>query len=148
LSEPFLVMNGDLLTTIDYSDMLKFHRDHKKIATIGIAKKTVKIDLGVIELGAGGELQNYIEKPVLNHLVSMGIYVFSPEVLEYVRGAGRIDLPDLILKLSRAGKPVMAYQRDYKWLDIGRPDDYAAATEIFMAERALFLKTSGSEAKK
>jgi NDP-sugar pyrophosphorylase family protein len=104
-----------------------------------LAKKTVKIDLGVIETSGDDELINYVEKPRYDYRVSMGIYVFEPEVLPYINGEGRIDLPDLILRLVREGKKPMAFASDCQWLDIGRFDDYGSALEVFETQRELFL---------
>jgi NDP-sugar pyrophosphorylase family protein len=139
LDETFLVMNGDLLTTIDYRAMLDFHRAHGRSATIGVASKDVKIDLGVLEVADDHTLTNYIEKPVLKYKVSMGIYVFEPGVLAEIRGKGRLDLPDLILNLKASGQSPMAFDSNCRWLDIGRVDDYAAASETLLRDRALYL---------
>jgi NDP-sugar pyrophosphorylase family protein len=141
LDNPFLVLNGDLLTNIDYGKMVDFHRQHCQIATIGLARKKVKIDLGVIELKTTGAVDKYIEKPTLEYLVSMGIYVFNPEVLDFVRGKGRLDLPDLVLILQSAGRSTFGFDSQCRWFDIGRPEDYATATEVFMNEREVFLKS-------
>jgi NDP-sugar pyrophosphorylase family protein len=139
LDETFFAMNGDLLTTIDFSAMHKFHRAHGGIATVGLAEKHVKIDLGVIETADDGRLINYIEKPQLNYKISMGIYVFEPAVLNHIRGAGRIDLPDLVLKLVNEGQSPMTFDSKCEWLDIGRAEDYAAAAGEFERNRALYL---------
>lgn len=139
LDETFFVMNGDLLTTIDYRAMLDFHRGHGRSATVGVASKDIKIDLGVLEIAADHALTNYIEKPVLNYKVSMGIYVFDPGVLKEIRGKGRLDLPDLILKLKNSGQSPMAFDSNCRWLDIGRVDDYAMASETLQRDRALYL---------
>lgn len=140
LDDTFFTMNGDLLTTIDFGAMLKFHRAHGKVATVGLADKRVKIDLGVIETAPDGRLTNYIEKPELNYKISMGIYVFEPAVLSHIRGSGRIDLPDLILKLVKEKRDPMTFDSNCSWLDIGRAEDYAAASEIFEKNRAEYLK--------
>lgn len=142
IDDTFFAMNGDLLTTIDYGAMLAFHRSHGKIATVGLANKQVKIDLGVIETDSDGRLTNYIEKPQLNYKVSMGIYVFEPEVLNFIRGVGRIDLPDLILRLMNDKKDPMTFDSNCSWLDIGRAEDYAAATDVFDKKRSEYLKGS------
>lgn len=138
LDEPFFVMNGDLLTTIDYTDMMAKHRQHGEPATIGLARKPVRIDLGVVHVNSDGTLKDYIEKPVLDYLVSMGIYVFAPEVLRHIP-PGKFDLPDLVLAMKAAGKRVMTYDSGCQWLDIGRPEDYAMANEILEKDRAAFL---------
>ena len=142
LTEPFLVMNGDVLTTLDYADMLEFHRGHSGIASIGLAPKEIKVDLGVIELDATGAVSSYIEKPVLSYLISMGIYIFSPAVLKYIDRGARLDLPDLILRLKADGHAVAGYRGNYDWLDIGRPEDYVKAVDIFEANRTHYLPTS------
>jgi NDP-sugar pyrophosphorylase family protein len=144
LDDTFFAMNGDLLTTLDFGAMLKFHRAHGNIATVGLADKKVKIDLGVIETTEDGRLIDYIEKPQLNYKISMGIYVFEPAVLDYIRGAGRIDLPDLILKLVKEKQNPMTFDSRCDWLDIGRSEDYAAASEVFEKNRAAYLGDLGS----
>jgi len=136
----FFVMNGDLLTTVNFSQMLRFHRSHGQIATVGLARKVVKIDLGVIETSSDHALVNYIEKPEFEYDVSMGIYVFEPSVLQYL-GKERLDLPDLIMQLVREKKIPMAYRSNCRWLDIGRVEDYSNAIESFEKEKEIYLLT-------
>jgi NDP-sugar pyrophosphorylase family protein len=138
LQETFLVMNGDLLTTIDYSAMWKNHKERGAIATLASYRREVKIDLGVIESEDGWVL-DYIEKPTYYYSVSTGIYIFNPEVLKYVEQGQRLDLPELVLRLMRAGEKVNIYNFDGYWLDIGRHDDYDAAVQEFSAHRDEFL---------
>lgn len=139
LTEPFLVMNGDLLTTIDYSAMLKYHRERGALATIACYPREVKIDLGVIEMSSDNWVTNYIEKPTFQYAVSMGIYIFEPAVLSYIPRGQRLDLPDLVKKLTAEGKPVNVFNFDGYWLDIGRHDDYEKAIEEFEQRRDNFL---------
>ncbi len=142
LNETFLVMNGDLLTTLDYSAMWKFHKERGAIATLASYPREVKIDLGVIE-SEDGWVTNYIEKPSFQYAVSTGIYIFEPAVLQYVERDVRVDLPDLVLRLMQDGKKVNVYNFDGYWLDIGRHDDYDSAIQEFAAHRDDFLP-SGS----
>lgn len=139
LDSTFIVTNGDLLTTIDYSKMVRFHRGHGGPGTIGLADKDVKIDLGVIKTGTNGAVTDYIEKPVINYKVSMGIYVFEPAALTHIPHNSRFDLPDLVKALMKAGTPPAGFDSKCRWLDIGRVDDYAVATETFERDRALYL---------
>jgi NDP-sugar pyrophosphorylase family protein len=141
-NEPFLVMNGDVLTTLNYGQMLAFHRDGRHLATVGLAKKEVKIDLGVIELGPNNSLAKYIEKPVLDYLVSMGIYIFDPRVFDFISKKTRLDMPDLILKLIAQKEKVVGFKEPCKWLDIGRTEDYVIATEQFQKDSSEYLKES------
>jgi NDP-sugar pyrophosphorylase family protein len=139
LSDTFLVMNGDLLTTIDYSAMLSYHRERGALATIACYQRDVKIDLGVIEIGADNWVANYIEKPTYHYAVSMGIYLFEPAILKYIKPNQRLDLPDLVMNLMKQGQRVNVFNFDGYWLDIGRHDDYEKAVEEFSAHRVEFL---------
>jgi NDP-mannose synthase len=139
LDETFLVMNGDLLTTIDFADLLRAHRERAATVTVGLFEKIVPIDLGVIETDADGRITDYVEKPKLTYDVSVGIYAMEPTVLSHIPRGERLDLPDLVLRLVAAGEPVHGYRFDGTWFDIGRPDDYAAAVDHFEARRAELL---------
>ena len=139
LNETFLVMNGDLLTTIDYGAMLKYHRERGALATIACYQRDVKIDLGVIDVDSDNWVANYIEKPTYHYAVSMGIYIFEPAILGYITRGQRLDLPELVLNLIKEGKKVNVYNFDGYWLDIGRHDDYEQAIDEFSAHRDEFL---------
>jgi NDP-mannose synthase len=139
LDSTFLVMNGDLLTTIDYHAMLKHHRDRNALATVACYERDVKIDLGVIEVDADNWVANYIEKPTYHYSVSMGIYLFEPEILKYIPKNERLDLPELVIKVMQDGKRVNVFNFDGYWLDIGRHDDYERAIEVFSTHRVDFL---------
>jgi NDP-sugar pyrophosphorylase family protein len=141
LDETFLVMNGDLLTTIDYGEMWKYHKQRGAIATLASYCREVKIDLGVIE-SEDGWVKDYIEKPTYQYAVSTGIYVFEPEVLKFMEHAQHLDLPELVLRLMRAGQKVNIYNFDGYWLDIGRHDDYDTAVQVFTEHRNDFLAGS------
>lgn len=139
LERTFLVMNGDLLTTLDYTAMVRFHREHGAVATVGLFDKEVKIDLGVIETDDDHHITGYVEKPTLHYQVSMGVYVMEPAVLRYIPAGQKFDLPDLVRALIADGLPVIGYHFNGYWLDIGRQEDYAQAVELFQRERARFL---------
>jgi NDP-sugar pyrophosphorylase family protein len=139
LSETFLVSNGDVLTTLNLRDLIKFHHEQKGIATIAAHHRQSKIDLGVIQKNGDCSIKGYIEKPVYDFLVSMGIYVFEPAVLPYITKNEYLDFPDLIKRLIAAGERVVGYEFDGYWEDLGRPDDYARASVDFEKMRAQFL---------
>jgi NDP-sugar pyrophosphorylase family protein len=139
LDRPFLVMNGDLLTTLDYRAMWEHHAANGAIATLATFQRQVKIDLGVIETDEQNRVRGYIEKPTYHYTVSTGIYIFNPAVLEYIPPNQRMDLPDLILRLLAAGQKVAAYPFQGLWLDIGRHDDYERAVSEFELHRAEFI---------
>ncbi len=131
LNETFLVMNGDLLTDLDLDALVSFHRRKGAALTIAAHRRQVKIDLGVLERGDDYRVIGYHEKPEHNYEVSMGIYVYEPSVLNLIEPKTYLDFPDLVLKLIARGEKVCAMPCDCLWLDIGRPDDYARAQEIY-----------------
>ncbi len=131
LDDTFLVMNGDVLTSLNYAEMVAFHRANGNALTIGIYDKTIPIDLGVIELDAAGSVTGYLEKPVKHFPISMGIYVYDPAVLGYITPGEHLDFPDLVKRLLAAGEKVMGYRCADYWLDIGNPGDYQRAQEQF-----------------
>jgi len=139
LDEPFVVMNGDLLTTLDYSALIQYHRHKRAAATIAMHRREVKIDLGVIQLDGGNTIKGYLEKPTYDYNVSMGVYVFEPEVLRHIPPGTYLDFPDLVHRLLDNGETVVGYPYDGYWLDIGRPDDYAQAVQDFETMRSQFL---------
>jgi NDP-sugar pyrophosphorylase family protein len=130
LDETFMVTNGDLLTDLDFEALVDYHRSQKAILTIATLKRTVKIDLGVIEFDDESVVTRYIEKPEQPHYVSMGVYVYEPAVLRYIQHDRYLDFPDLVVRLLAAKERVCTYVADCTWLDIGRPDDYARAQQI------------------
>lgn len=143
LAEPFLVMNGDVLTTLDYGAFLAEHAASGAVASVATKKRTTRIDFGIVETDASDDVTGYIEKPEQEYRVSMGVYAFSPEALEHIEPGERLDFPDLILRLLAAGKRVRSVPFEGYWLDIGRHDDFARAQEEFQAKRAEFLPNGG-----
>jgi NDP-sugar pyrophosphorylase family protein len=135
----FLMMNGDLLTNLDYQELVGRHRRSGAAATIATYRRTVKIDFGVIETGVDDVLSGYVEKPSFDYHVSMGVYCFDSRVLRFLDHGEYRDFPDLIKALIAHGEKVAAYPFGGYWLDIGRPDDYATAIDEFESHRALFL---------
>lgn len=140
LDETFLVMNGDILTTLDYGQLLVAHRQRGAIATIAAHRRSVYIDFGVIDTPDQRTVAAYIEKPTQQFLVSMGIYIFEPEVLRFIAPGQKLDFPDLVQRLLQANEPVALYPSEDFWLDIGRPDDYAQAIDIFTKQPEMFLR--------
>ncbi len=136
----FLVLNGDILTDLDYSDLWRAHEESGAIATIATCMKHVPIALGVLDLDDQGNLAAYREKPVLNYRVSMGVYVFEARILKFVERNAYLDLPDLMRVLMAAGETVSCYDFRGNWLDIGNPDEYEEANRRIIEDPAAFLK--------
>ena len=138
LNQTFLVMNGDLLTNLNFDALVRHHREQKATLTVATHTRRVKIDLGVIEFNANYEITKYLEKPETKYSVSMGIYVYEPSVLKHIERGRYLDFPDLVLKLLKEGERVCSFPTDCLWLDIGRPDDYAKAQELFIEKKDEF----------
>jgi len=109
------------------------------LAFPNLLRRYVKIDFGVVEFDQETQICRYIEKPTIDYMVSMGIYVFEPRVLSYIPYEKYMDFPDLVKKLLSKGEKVAGYQYDGYWQDLGRPDDYEAATQDFEQMRSRFL---------
>jgi len=139
LTDPFLVMNGDLLTTLDFSKMVQYHVKQGAQATIGTYAREVKIDFGVIDRDREGDFHGYREKPSLKYDVSMGVNVLSRESLSFI-GAGKyMDMPELMMEIHQREGKVCCFSEQCYWLDIGRMDDYAKAQDEFEGKKSLFL---------
>ncbi|GFO53230.1 nucleoside-diphosphate-sugar pyrophosphorylase [Geomonas sp. Red276] len=140
LTESFLVMNGDILTTLDYAKFYRFHKEHGAPLTIALNQRPVKIDLGVIEINDNHEIVSFLEKPTLNYLVSMGIYMYEPEVLDYIQPPGTyLDFPDVVDRMLKDGKRIAGYPNDAYWLDLGSHADYAKAQDEFESMKDILL---------
>jgi len=140
LDETFLMTNGDVLTTLDLRKLVEYHKSQDAMATIAMHRRKVKIDFGVLQMDGGTQITGILEKPTYEYLVSMGIYVFEPEVIQYIPKDQYLDFPDLILALIAAGEKVAGYPFDGYWQDLGRPDDYEQAAKDFDTMRAQFIQ--------
>jgi NDP-sugar pyrophosphorylase family protein len=126
LDGTFIVVNGDVLTTLDYRELFEYHQQQEAILTVAMRSQRVNIDLGVIEED-GGVVRNFIEKPSLAYQVSMGAYVYDERALSYLP-EGVCQFPDLVLRLLEAGERVVAFHSDADWYDIGTVGEYERAS--------------------
>ncbi len=139
LDDMFLVMNGDILTDISYSNLIASHEKNKAIATIATYQRNVNIDFGVLEKDENRWITGFREKPTFHFDVSMGVYVFSRKILDYVPEGVPFGFDQLMYALTAKKEPVYSYPHTGYWLDIGRPDDYARAIEEFERYKDRFL---------
>lgn len=134
LDDTFLMLNGDLLTTFDYRELVRAHRRARNLLTIATTKRRMEIDYGILQVEGGGgpteRIVGFTEKPSLDFLVSMGIYVVEPAVLDFIPADGYLDFPDLVQKLLLADARIGAFEYDGLWLDIGRQEDYDLAITL------------------
>jgi NDP-sugar pyrophosphorylase family protein len=131
LDDTFLVCNGDVLTTLNLSDLITYHRRSGAVATIATHTRNIHVDLGVIQFNGNQEIIGYLEKPTYSYQVSMGIYIFEPSVLKYIEHNQYLDFPDLVLRLLASGDRVVGYPFEGYWQDLGRADDYEQAVDEF-----------------
>jgi NDP-mannose synthase len=139
LEDTFLVCNGDVLTDLDLVKLIEYHHKNQGVATIASHIRQVNIDLGVIQTNGDQTIIGYQEKPSIDYLASMGIYIFEPIVLRYIKKGDYLDFPDLIKILVADKKKVVAYPFTGYWADLGRPDDYEQANNDFAHMRPHFL---------
>lgn len=130
LDETFLVLNGDLVTDLDLRAFYRYHHEHKDLLTVGVTNKKVKVDLGVIET-KDQQITNFYEKPSFDYQVSMGIYCMEPDILKHVPKAVPFGFDDLMYSMLDHKLPVHVYQHKGSWMDIGRPEDFQKAQELF-----------------
>lgn len=139
LKDDFLVMNGDVLSDIDYRALVKRHQEEQALFTVAAYNRQVKVDFGVLDYDANRRLVNFVEKPELDYRVSMGIYVLNARVLTYIPRGEPFGFDDLMHTLIRRGETVYCYPFDGYWLDIGRVDDYETANAEFARMRTTLL---------
>jgi dTDP-glucose pyrophosphorylase len=128
IDQPLFLMNGDLLTRVDYRSLLDFHERHEGSATLCVREYEHQIPYGVIQ-SDGNRIKAIVEKPVQRHFISAGIYLLSPELVRRVAPGERIDMPTLLEREIGAGRDVNMFPVHEYWLDIGRMDDFQRAQQ-------------------
>ena len=139
LPENFLVMNGDILTDLNYSVFFYNHVNSKNILTISSYQREQISDYGVLELNDFDILCGFKEKPSVKYDVSMGIYAVSNKVLKFIPDNVPFGFDKLMLLLLKSDHQVSVKKHAGYWLDIGRPDDYAKAIDEFEKSKKIFL---------
>ncbi len=144
LDESFIVMNGDVLTSLDFAGLLDVHAESGNVLTIASHRRVVSTDYGVLHVDSAGDpptqaVLGFEEKPEIPYIVSMGVYAMSPRALDFIEPGSYLDLPELVLRLLAAGEGVGSYLFDGYWLDIGRHDDYERAIAEFGELRSVFM---------
>lgn len=127
---PVLVINGDLITNVDYSALHEFYVRHNLDATICVARHDVQVPYGVVRYDEDGEFAGIDEKPQISNFVSAGIYYLGPEFLSLVRPNEHLDMPDLLMMGRKIGLRIGLFPIHEYWADVGRPEDLAAAEEV------------------
>lgn len=131
LPENFLIMNGDVLTDIDFNEFYNYHVNNDNIFTVSAFSREQKVDYGVLEIGIDNKLVNFIEKPTNRYNVSMGVYMANKRILDYIPENQFYGFDHLMLDLIKQNLPATVKIHSGYWLDIGRPDDYEKACNDF-----------------
>lgn len=125
--DPVLVCNADILTDIDYADLLRVHDRKRAALTIVTVPYRVTVPFGVLGVTPGGDVTEVREKPTYSYQVSAGTYVIDPVMFDLIGVDERLDMPEFIERVRTAGGRIAAYAFEGYWLDIGRPDDLQRA---------------------
>jgi len=128
--EPFFVVNGDLLTRVDFRGMLEFHIAAKHVATLGVREYKIEVPYGVVALD-NGRVTGITEKPIYNYFINAGIYVLDPDCLHEVRSGEPVDMPTLFSRLLDHQQTLGSFPIHEYWIDIGRVADLERAHEEF-----------------
>ncbi len=140
LPENFLIMNGDVLTDLNYSNLYDMHIKHNNVFTISSYNRSQLNDYGVLEVNDKRKLYGFKEKPTTYFEVSMGVYIANRRIVETIPANTFYGFDHLMLDLIKLNTPATVVRHSGYWLDIGRADDYHVAIEKFEKERAIFLK--------
>jgi len=135
----YLVMNGDVLTTLPYAEVVERHKKSENAATVAVCTRDVGVNLGVVEVDSTDRITAYREKPVLTYSASMGVYVLDRASLDRIEEGTPLDMPDLLRAMMGDGKRVGAYRFDGYWRDIGNHDDFELVCEEFASMRTSLL---------
>ncbi len=139
--ENFLVINGDILTSFDYSKLFNEHLKRKACMTLAVRDKEVRLSLGVLTLDATNSITEFQEKPTYTFKDNAGIYICNRDVLDFVKKDEYLDMNELVTRLIDARRLVTGFEMggDYYWIDIGQHADYETANKIFESERSRFV---------
>jgi NDP-sugar pyrophosphorylase family protein len=130
-TETTLVINGDILTRVDFRAMLAFHREHVAELTIAVHQQNFQVPYGIVE-SDGVYVRGFAEKPVLKYFVNAGMYLLEPSAYGLIPSGEHYDMTDLIQRLLDEGRSVVAFPVHEYWIDIGQPDDYVKAQQDFL----------------
>ena len=139
---PIIVMNGDLLTNIDFRSVVDFHCQNRSLATMCVREYKHEIPYGIVQ-NQGTKLDSVVEKPTQTHFVNAGIYVLEPKAIDLVPEGEYFDMPDLFSAINEAGGEASVFPIHEYWMDIGRMEDLEKARDEYAS---IFLPAEAKEA--
>lgn len=140
LPDNFLIMNGDILTDLEYTKFFNYHVKSANLFTVSSFIREQASEYGVLKVNGKNALSGFTEKPIVKYEVSMGVYAANKKILEYIPHGKPYGFDSLMSDLIRRNKRVMVKRHSGYWLDIGRPDDYNQAMDEFETRKNIFLK--------
>lgn len=151
LKETFLVISSDILTDIDLSKMLAFHKQKHSVATIALTRTDIPVAFGIVVTDEENRISRFLEKPgwgeVFSDKINAGIYILEPEILRFIDEKEEFDFSkQLFPRLLEMGHPLYGYLGDYYWLDIGNPKKYIQANHDILTKKVR-VKIEGAEIK-
>jgi len=126
---PVLVINGDVLTQVNFRAMFEYHTEHQAELTVGVRRFEVQVPYGVVEMDEQANLTGLDEKPTYRFFINAGVYLIEPKVFPLIKNQEKLDATDLIERLVADGRKVVGFPIHEYWLDIGRPEDYVRANK-------------------
>lgn len=138
LKEPFISINGDIISDLNLREFIAFHRSHGGLISVAVTERQVKVDLGVLE-GDNGTMVGFKEKPLMKFTVSTGIYCMEPKLLELIPSNVPFGFDDLMYEMLELRLPVHMYRHEGLWLDIGREEDFRHAQDNFLKEYKMMV---------
>lgn len=143
MEDNFLLLNGDLLTDLDFNALLERHGQHNLDATVAGLRRKTKVEYGVLDIDAESHLMGLREKPEMEFLISMGVYALKREAIRpFLTPGAALDMPQLLSAMIAASARVECFVSDCRWLDIGRPEDYSVAQSMVAEGYGAFFKSS------
>jgi len=137
-ADPIIVINGDILSQVNFSHLRDFHLEHEAMLTMAVRNYEVQIPYGIVET-QGLEVLRMVEKPVYSKFVNAGIYCISAGALTHLQPNSRMDMPELIERVISSGSRVQIFPLHEYWMDIGRLEDFNRAQEEYSARFRLSL---------
>lgn len=130
ISDPFLLVNADIVTEFPFPQLVKTHRHSGALATVATRAHCVSLEFGVLQTDDDGSMQSYVEKPRLDYWIAIGVYCFAARVCSFVEPGAPLSMPQLLRRLHAAGELVRGYRTAAAWFDIGTPEGYRSAEQF------------------
>ena len=131
IKKPFIVMNGDILTKINFENLISFHNQTDSLATICVREYDFQVPYGVVNIDKEGKVEEIVEKPIHSFFISAGVYILNPDLLQQIEEDTSLDMPTLLKRCISNNQRVSSFPIKEYWVDIGKMDDYEKANSDY-----------------